>query len=70
MVSAIRQHHRSEKAESPLAHLLYVAEYLSASEEDLPSITRLEASLKGIGLALDDIGDCTVSALGSWLAAA
>jgi HD-like signal output (HDOD) protein len=70
MVSAIRQHHRPEKAESPLAYLLYVAEYLSGSEEDLPSIIRLEASLKGIGLAWDDIGDCRVSALGSWLAAA
>jgi len=51
MVSAIRQHHRPEKAESPLADLLYVAEYLSRSEENLPSIIRLEASLKGIGLA-------------------
>ena len=70
MVSAIRQHHRPEKAESPLAHLLYVAEYLSGSEEDLPSIIRLEAALKGIGLDWDEVGGCTVSALGSWLAAA
>ena len=70
MVSAIRQHHRPEKAESSLAHLLYIAEDLSGSEEDLPSLIRLEASLKGIGLALDDASDCTVSALGEWLAAA
>ena len=70
MVSAIRQHHRPENTESPLAHLLYVAEYVSGSEEDLPSIIRLEASLKGIGLAWDDVGDYTVSALGRWLAAA
>jgi putative nucleotidyltransferase with HDIG domain len=70
MVSAIRQHHRPEKAGSPLADLLYVAECLSGSEEDLPSIIRLEASLKGVGLAWDDVGDFTVSELGSWLAAA
>ena len=70
MVSAIRLHHRPEKAESPLAHLLYVAEDLSGSEEDLPSFIRLEASIKGIGLELDDISDYTVSALGGWLAAA
>jgi putative nucleotidyltransferase with HDIG domain len=70
MVSAIRQHHRPEKAESSLAHLLYIAEDLSGSEEDLPSLIRLEASLKGIGLALDDASDYTVSALGEWLAAA
>lgn len=70
MISAIRQHHRPEKTEGPLAYLLYLAEYLSGSEEDLPSIIRLEASLKGIGLSWDDIGQCRVSALGSWLAAA
>ena len=70
MVSAIQQHHRPENAEGPLAHLLYIAEYLSGSEEDLPSIIRLEVSLKRLGLALDDIADYTVSALGSWLAAA
>ena len=52
MVSAIRQHHRPE---SPLAYLLYAAEYLSGSEEDLPSIVRLESSLKGIGLDWDDL---------------
>jgi len=70
MVSGIRLHHRPEKAESPLAYLLYVAEYLSGSDEDLPSVIRLEASLKAIGLAWDDIADCTVSALGRWLVAA
>ena len=70
MVSAIRQHHRPEKAETPLAHLLYLAEYLSGAEEDLPSLIRLESSLKGIGLEWDDVCDCTVSTLGSWLVAA
>ena len=70
MVSAIRQHHRPERADSPLAHLLYVAEYLSGAEEDLPSGIRLESSLRGIGLTWEEIRDCTVSALGSWLAAA
>ena len=70
MVSAIRQHHRPERADSPLAHLLYVAEYLSGAEEDLPSSIRLESSLRGIGLTWEEIRDCTVSALGSWLAAA
>jgi putative nucleotidyltransferase with HDIG domain len=74
MISAIRQHHHSAAPESSLGHLLYVAEFLSGSEEDLPSdlpsLIRLEASRKGIGLSWDAIGDCTVSALGCWLAAA
>jgi putative nucleotidyltransferase with HDIG domain len=70
MVSAIRQHHRPEKADNPLGHMLYLAEYLSGSEEDLPSVIRLEASLKGSGLTFAAASSCTVSALGSWLAAA
>jgi putative nucleotidyltransferase with HDIG domain len=70
MVAAIRQHYQCEKAESPLAYVLYLSEYLRGSEEDLPSIIRLEASRKGLGISWDEIGDCTVSALGNWLAAA
>ena len=35
LVAAIRLHHRPEEALSPLAHLLYLAEYLSGEEEDL-----------------------------------
>jgi hypothetical protein len=70
MVSAIQLHHNPEKATSPLAHLLYLAEYLSGSEEDLPSIIRLGAALRGARLKLEDIRDCQVSPLGNWLAAA
>jgi putative nucleotidyltransferase with HDIG domain len=70
MSAAIRQHHRPEQAQSPLAHLLYLAEYLSGAEEDLPSIIRLEIALRGTRLQWEDILDCKVSALGNWLAAA
>ena len=70
MVTAIRHHHRPERAENPLAHLLYVAEYLTGAEEDLPSASRLETSLNGIGLEWDDVQNRAVSSLGNWLAAA
>jgi putative nucleotidyltransferase with HDIG domain len=70
MVSAIRHHHRPERAENPLAYLLYVAEYVTGAEEDLPSVIRLESSLKGIGIEWDDVRHYTVSTLGSWMAAA
>jgi hypothetical protein len=50
--------------------LLYLAEQLSGSEEDLPSIVRLDVSLKGVGLTWENVAHCTISALGSWLAAA
>jgi HD-like signal output (HDOD) protein len=70
MISAIRLHHHPEKAQSPLAHLLYLAEYLSGAEEDLPSIIRLETALRGARLQWNDIWDFRVSVLGHWLAAA
>lgn len=70
LVRAIRQHHRPETATSPLAHLLYLAEYLTGSHEDLPSPVRLELALDGLGLAPADLEGCTRSELGSWLAAA
>ena len=70
MVSVIRYHHRPEKTENPLADLLYVAEHLGGAGEDLPSAIRLESALSGIGLTWDEVSDCTVSTLGSWLAAA
>ena len=70
MAQAIAQHHRPETATDRRAHLLYAAEYLSGSEEDLPSATRLQMALDALGLTRADIGDCTISRLGSWLAAA
>jgi putative nucleotidyltransferase with HDIG domain len=70
MVSAIRQHHRPRNADNPLACLLYLAEFISQPDEDLPSKVRLEAALEGCGLVAGDIGGFAVSAVGSWLAAA
>jgi putative nucleotidyltransferase with HDIG domain len=76
LVSAIRRHHRPESA-SPadasrgsLAHLLYLAEYLTGCPEDLPSTARLELSLTGLGLSARDLDRCSPSEVGSWLAAA
>ncbi|HTX33926.1 MAG TPA: HDOD domain-containing protein [Bryobacteraceae bacterium] len=70
LVAAVRRHHQPEKADHRLASLLYLAEFLSGSEEDLPSIVRLQGSLHGLGLAWDQVAEFTVSALGCWLAAA
>ncbi|HLK66931.1 MAG TPA: HDOD domain-containing protein [Bryobacteraceae bacterium] len=70
IVSAIGQHHWPETAGSPLAHLLYLAEYLSGAEEDLPSFLRLEMALRGTGLRWEDVRECKVSELGNWLVAA
>jgi putative nucleotidyltransferase with HDIG domain len=70
LMGAIRQHHHPETATSPLAHLLYVAEHLTGSQEDLPSAARLGMALDGLGLAAKDLIGCAPSEVGSWLAAA
>jgi putative nucleotidyltransferase with HDIG domain len=70
LARAIRQHHRPETASSPLAHLLYLAEYLTGSQEDLPSASRLELALNGLGLSAADLARCARSDVGGWLAAA
>jgi putative nucleotidyltransferase with HDIG domain len=69
-VTAIREHHSPEKVTNTLARLLYLAEFVSESDEDLPSLARLTVSMKDTKLGWEDLRDCTVSGLGQWLAAA
>jgi hypothetical protein len=54
IVAAVGFHHRPEATDSRLAAMLYVAEYLTGSEEDIPSISRLAAALNTTGVALAD----------------
>lgn len=58
-VAAVEYHHEPEHCDTPLAALLYVVEHRTASEEDLPSASRLNVSLRRLGLtnarSLDDI---------------
>jgi HD-like signal output (HDOD) protein len=50
-IEAVRVHHQPERTESPLASVLYLTEYWTDSEEDLPSHTRFEYSLHALGLS-------------------
>ncbi len=65
---AIRWHHAPERSASPLASLLYVAEFVSDSDEDLPSYVRLNAACRQAGIDADviaEIGRQDVSSLDS-----
>jgi putative nucleotidyltransferase with HDIG domain len=70
LLSAIAHHHRPERSSTVLACLLYLAEYMSGSKEDLASRPRLDLSLSRLGLRHADLGGCTRSQVGTWLAAA
>lgn len=70
LVDAISRHHHPEITDCRLAHVLYLAEYLSGSEEDLPSALRMTVALKSLGLCDAQIENCCGSQVGAWLAAA
>lgn len=70
LIGAIREHHHPEAASCRLSHVLYLAEYLSCANEDLPSSLRLALALKNLGLSEEQIENCTNSQVGAWLAAA
>jgi HD-like signal output (HDOD) protein len=60
-VEAVGFHHQPEGVDSRFAAMLYVAEYLAGSEEDIPSIARLANTLTTIGLSLLDCLDLAES---------
>jgi len=70
LIGAIREHHHPEAATCRLAHVLYLAEYLACSNEDLPSSLRLALALKHLGLCEEQIESCGGSQVSAWLAAA
>lgn len=54
---AVRWHHNPERCSSALAALLYLAEFVSDSDEDLPSYVRLNAACRATGMDADIIAD-------------
>ena len=49
-VEAIRQHHRPEGVDSPLAHLLYLVEWRLGHLEDTPSADRVDFCMNSTGV--------------------
>jgi putative nucleotidyltransferase with HDIG domain len=61
MIAAVRHHHSPGLVDSNLAALLYVAEFWSAADEDLPSNAALQSAVKRLGLSPEKIGDAGLS---------
>jgi HD superfamily phosphohydrolase YqeK len=70
MPLAIRYHHRPEKTLERLAHLLYLAEFLTGGDEDIPSRRRLTIALDSLALRFEDAVTLRTSQVSEWLAAA
>lgn len=64
LVTAVRNHHNPDHVTSDLAALLYVAEFWSAADEDLPSNATLKYAIKQLGLSPETIGAADLSRAG------
>jgi putative nucleotidyltransferase with HDIG domain len=52
IIEAVRWHHRPERSELALASLLYLAEFITDSQEDLPSYVRLNTACRLAGISI------------------
>jgi len=57
LVEAVRWHHRPERSSSSFASLLYLAEVVSESEEDLPSAIRMRTACRLAGIDPEALAD-------------
>jgi HD-like signal output (HDOD) protein len=62
IVEAVRFHHRPAMTDSILASALYLAEYWADTDEDLPSMTHLNAALAKIPCSARDLSEVQTQA--------
>ncbi len=55
VVEAVRFHHQPERSPQDLTAFIYLAEFWSGLDEDIPSFHRVEACLARTGLSLEDL---------------
>ncbi|MCW5983373.1 MAG: HDOD domain-containing protein [Bryobacteraceae bacterium] len=55
IIEGVRRHHAPERSDSELAALLYLVEFWTCSDEDIPSTARLTAAARRIGTTEGDI---------------
>jgi HD-like signal output (HDOD) protein len=63
IVRGVRWHHAPECSDEPLSAILYVSEFWTCSEEDLPSVARLHAAMSRIGLTHERLATIPCSRL-------
>lgn len=57
IVEAVRWHHRPERSSLPLASLLYLAEFVAESQEDLPSYIRINTATRQAGVSMGTLAE-------------
>jgi hypothetical protein len=64
--SAVRNHHQPEVSNDLLTPALYLVEFVTGSDEDIPSIGRLSTSARTLGVPLPDLLRCTAEPASDW----
>jgi putative nucleotidyltransferase with HDIG domain len=65
VIEAVRWHHRPERSTLPLSSLLYLAEFITESQEDLPSYVRLNTATRLAGVSMASMTEIRQKAAGS-----
>jgi putative nucleotidyltransferase with HDIG domain len=65
IIEAVRWHHRPERSTLPLSSLLYLAEFISESQEDLPSYVRMNTATRLAGISMGALADIRQKNAGS-----
>jgi putative nucleotidyltransferase with HDIG domain len=65
IIEAVRWHHRPERSELPLSSLLYLAEFITESQEDLPSYVRINSAARLAGISMGSIAEIRQKNAGS-----
>jgi HD-like signal output (HDOD) protein len=65
IIEAVRWHHRPERSSLPLSSLLYLAEFVSESQEDLPSYVRMNTATRLAGISMESLAEIRQKNAGS-----
>ncbi|MGA2879592.1 MAG: HDOD domain-containing protein [Bryobacteraceae bacterium] len=65
IIKAVRWHHRPERSELPLSSLLYLAEFITDSQEDLPSYVRMNTATRLAGISMGLLAEIRQKSAGS-----
>jgi putative nucleotidyltransferase with HDIG domain len=65
IIEAVRWHHRPERSALPLSSLLYLAEFITESQEDLPSYVRMNTATHLAGISMASLTEIRQRNLGS-----
>jgi HD-like signal output (HDOD) protein len=57
IIEAVRWHHRPERCTQPLSSLLYLAEFITESQEDLPSYVRMNTATQLAGISMPALAE-------------